>query len=353
MPLPFILAGAAIIAGGYGIKKGIDAKNDFDDAEYYQNRAEREAKECNETLENQKNTTNSSLEKYGKTKKNGIDQITKFNSLICYPDGERKDNTISVPFKKKIIITHEEEVQILKELNILDSELSLKAAESKIKNSRVEMEKLSGALSSITSGSLTGLAAGGASYFGVGALASASTGTAISSLSGAAATNATLAWLGGGSLASGGLGMAGGTMVLGGLVAGPLLGVAGAVMASKAAAKKDEAYEALCKVRGEIKKLEVVISSLKSIRLYTDECNDTFSQILKLWTDTVFQSIERLAEKSSVYGEMSVADKQIVMESYKIAYSLSDFIKEPVMKEDRVIPKEEQKALNKAKKLFG
>jgi hypothetical protein len=48
----------------------------------------------------------------------------------------------------------------------------------------------------------------------VSTLATASTGTAISSLSGAAATNATLAWLGGGSLASGGLGVAGGQAIL-------------------------------------------------------------------------------------------------------------------------------------------
>lgn len=53
----------------------------------------------------------------------------------------------------------------------------------------------------------------------VGALATASTGTAISSLSGAAATNATLAWLGGGSIAAGGGGMAAGSVVLGTITA--------------------------------------------------------------------------------------------------------------------------------------
>ena len=52
-------------------------------------------------------------------------------------------------------------------------------------------------------------------------LGSASTGTALSSLSGAAYWNAVLAAFGGGSLASGGLGMAGGTIVLGGLAAVP------------------------------------------------------------------------------------------------------------------------------------
>lgn len=45
----------------------------------------------------------------------------------------------------------------------------------------------------------------------------ASTGTAISTLSGAAATKATLAWFGGGSLAAGGFGVAGGGIVLAGI----------------------------------------------------------------------------------------------------------------------------------------
>ncbi len=60
----------------------------------------------------------------------------------------------------------------------------------------------------------------------VGALATASTGTAISSLSGAAASNAVLAWLGGGSLAIGGGGMAAGAVVLTGITVGVTAGVA-------------------------------------------------------------------------------------------------------------------------------
>jgi hypothetical protein len=51
--------------------------------------------------------------------------------------------------------------------------------------------------------------AGFAAFGSVGMLATASTGTAIGTLSGAAATNATLAWLGGGALSAGGFGMAG------------------------------------------------------------------------------------------------------------------------------------------------
>ncbi|MGY1722744.1 hypothetical protein [Blastococcus sp. SYSU DS0533] len=58
-------------------------------------------------------------------------------------------------------------------------------------------------------------------------LGAASTGTAISSLSGAAASNATMAYLGGGSLAAGGGGIALGTAALGVVTIGPTLLVGG------------------------------------------------------------------------------------------------------------------------------
>jgi hypothetical protein len=64
----------------------------------------------------------------------------------------------------------------------------------------------------------SGAAVGGGvatgSLAAVGAFGTASTGTAISTLSGAAATNATLAWFGGGAVAAGGWGITWGTVVL-------------------------------------------------------------------------------------------------------------------------------------------
>ena len=78
----------------------------------------------------------------------------------------------------------------------------------------------------------------------VGYFGTASTGTAIASLSGAAATNATLAWFGGGSLASGGLGMAGGTAVLGMAAVGPAALVAGLALSKHCKNKFDAAVRA-------------------------------------------------------------------------------------------------------------
>ena len=80
-----------------------------------------------------------------------------------------------------------------------------------------------------------------AAWMMVGALGTASTGTAISSLSGAASTTATLAWFGGGSVASGGLGMAAAPFALGGIGAVAALPMY-FVMGARAAGKKEEKY---------------------------------------------------------------------------------------------------------------
>lgn len=88
-----------------------------------------------------------------------------------------------------------------------------------------------GAVGAMAGGLTSGAGTGAAAYAAVGAFAAASTGTPIAALSGAAATNATLAFLGGGTLAAGGGGVAAGTLVLGGLVAAPVL-LAGAAFVS-------------------------------------------------------------------------------------------------------------------------
>jgi len=92
---------------------------------------------------------------------------------------------------------------------------------------------------------LTGLGTSAAIYGAVGSLAAAGTGTAISSLSGVAATNATLAWLGGGTLAAGGGGIAVGTLALGGLLAGPAVLVGSFFLHGKAEHFESQVQQAI------------------------------------------------------------------------------------------------------------
>lgn len=110
-----------------------------------------------------------------------------------------------------------------------------------LKKASVGANTLLGGLGGAAAGTAGGFAASGAATAVVMALGTASTGVPIASLSGAAATNATLAALGGGSLAAGGGGMALGTTVLGAatlgvglLVGGVIFGITGGKVSSDA-----------------------------------------------------------------------------------------------------------------------
>lgn len=85
----------------------------------------------------------------------------------------------------------------------------------------------------------------------------------ISSLSGAATTKATLAWLGGGSLASGGFWVLGGSIALRGLFIAPVVLFSGLSALSDAEDNLTEAAEIRYKVEKEVEKMETMKSFLE------------------------------------------------------------------------------------------
>ena len=123
-------------------------------------------------------------------------------------------------------------------------------------------------------GAAGGFAAAGAVPAAIMALGSASTGTAIATLSGQAAVNAMLAWLGGGSIAAGGGGMALGAIVLnvatvgvGLLIGGIIFSVAGSSLSDKV----DEAWEQVEIETASVEKICVYLKDLsKSGKKYYD-----------------------------------------------------------------------------------
>lgn len=130
-----------------------------------------------------------------------------------------------------------------------------------------KVEQFNAGLSSAFSvgfGSITGGTMAVGAWSLVTLFGSASTGAAISGLSGVAATNATLAWFGGGALAAGGAGMAGGMTVLGGIVAIPLVYVA----AKGTHKKAKELEEAKIKVEEEIDNCRRRLETLPSTVLH-------------------------------------------------------------------------------------
>lgn len=243
MPLPLIpiaLGLASLLGAGYGVKKGIDAKDNFDRAGEIGNDSKERHEKGIKKLDEEKEKTNTALVDLGKTK------ATIFSSQIKH----LVDTIKKIKSAKSTLKDYDQQIDSL-DLPRMDAMVV----------SSLEIQK--GLASGVASGALMGLGA----YGSVGALATASTGTAIASLSGVAATNATLAWLGGGSLAAGGLGMAGGTAVLGGIVAGPALAITGLVMASKAeqALSDAHAYKAeVDKALAEIKAMNLILKGIQT-----------------------------------------------------------------------------------------
>jgi len=299
MPIPFILAGAAIAAAGTGIKKGLDAKEKNERAERIVKRAKRKFNETKDLLDEENEILKNRLQDYGKFK------IDVFNTIIRDFLTLMKDCAHNV----------NSEAEIKKYLT---------------KEEIIELEQITTETLEISSSLSKGVASGAVTAFGVygtvGALASASTGTAIASLSGAAATNATLAWLGGGALSAGGLGIAGGTAVLGGLVAGPAIAVAGFMMDNKAESNLSNAVEFESDVEVKIETMKKSIDEFKIIQNYVDESQKVITDFIERYKkikDDLFVEQER------VYNDLyqKYIKKREKLNNSSLFYKLLIFLK--------------------------
>lgn len=231
-------------------------------------------------LEPNKYRVEQAIGKHSKTKEEALD---RFDSIVEKAlDSKAEYNQLKIEFEsikaayerygidiEKIkrelsrSYTHinESKNQLSKEIEIYDTLQTYYASNSQMfeyHNSNTysyvgnDISNLSG-VGSMIGATVKGLAGGIGGAIGAVGLATsigtAGTGAAISGLSGAAATNATLAWLGGGTIASGGFGIAGGMAVLGGIAALPVIAGLG------------YGYNKLCKEK--IKELSVGIPRAK------------------------------------------------------------------------------------------
>lgn len=110
--------------------------------------------------------------------------------------------------------------------------------------------------------------------------AAASTGTAISTLSGAAATSATYAFLGGGSLAAGGGGMAVGAAALNFVTIGPAILVSGLVVAGKGEKAKTRARENEATINIAIAEMQETKARFDAIIARAEELEELLDQLV-------------------------------------------------------------------------
>lgn len=303
MPIPIILGGLAVVSAVAGIKKGFDANSKNNDAKEIVEDAQERFEDAQERLEEERVRLNNELKEFATLKLSVF--TTEIKSLVSLVKKCKDAN--SVLDAENINFTAEE----------------LKDLESSVSSS---LEISAGLGKGIASGALTAMGA----YGSVGMLATASTGTAIGGLSGVAATNATLAWLGGGSLAAGGGGMALGTAVLGGMVAGPLIAITGFVMDSKAEKNLTEAYEYESEIDVGIKKIDYSIEEYNSIYKYIDEISiiihkfrDEFNSVhRKLNNVSLVTKIKRFFGVSKVCEEKEFEQLMVIGKNLKIVLDI-------------------------------
>lgn len=309
MPIPLLFIAAGVGSGllgvGKGIKAGIDQKNANDKNEV----AEHIVKKATENA-------NISRKNCGKA----IDTL-----------GERKVEVLNESVKKFIA-----EFEKLNRIELSKSsglnELQKLVVDKKTFS---QLKELQGMASSLAGGVASGAMAGALTAFGAygaaGTLATASTGTAIASLSGAATTNATLAFFGGGSIATGGLGIAGGTAVLGGVVAGPALAVLGVVAGSKASKNLDAAWANYEKSKEFEEEMKTTAHVCNGIRRRAAMYNRFLIRLQTVFDPLVYDMTQIIKEKGTDFRTFSDDERKCIASAMSLAGAIKAVLDTPIL----------------------
>lgn len=241
MPLPIILGVAAAVAATTGVGTGIHGAVKMKEADGTSKLAKRIHEDAIEKFKTRSKDVTTIMDDIGRKELKSLDSFKKFSSCIEKIQNKPEFGNLSV------------------------SGVDLpKYKEKEIEDVSLGAGILLGGVGGAAVGTLGGFASAGMTTAAVMAIGTASTGTAISSLSGIAATNATMAALGGGSLAVGGGGIALGTTILGAATLGVGLLIGGIIFngsGNKLSDQADEAYGQATKTKEEV----------DSVCLYLDE----------------------------------------------------------------------------------
>ena len=320
MPLPVFFIGAAVATGGAGVvksvKAGIDART-----------ATKMNEDANALVESTTARLNAHRESCGTALSNlGEEKVFVLeNSMKTFLDTFTKLK--NVDFKET------EGLSELSKMRIDEKEFD-------------ELKSMVNFAASLTGGAVAGTAGGALVAFGAygaaQALACASTGTAIASLSGAAATNATLAFFGGGSIAAGGLGMAGGTAVLGGLVAGPALLVLGLVAGRTADKELDKARTNRAEAMQIASQLETAILQCEAIRGRTYLFYNLIARLDARFLPLVFEMEDNFSKQGDDFSSYDDEAKRIVASCAGVAVAIKTVLDTPMLTDDGLLTDESE-----------
>ena len=242
------------------------------------NEAQQTYDQSKSQFDNQKKVTTKSLERLGKVK------------IDAWSDGMNSFVSVFSSFKNI-----EVNRRIESNLYFIGSDIEPKQMLMNIQNASMTANELARAgVAAVGTGALVGIASyGGAMMFGT-----ASTGTAIAALSGAAKTNATLAWFGGGSKAIGGLGMAGGKLVLAGVAIAPILVVSALITSVKSKERLAEAKHINAEAKNAALQMDIVTTGMKGISNMSDNYS-VFIKKLNQKFKPFIKELDRIRKKTS------------------------------------------------------
>lgn len=269
--IPLILGAIALGTAAFGAVKGVEGVGNMNEAKEIGERAEKRHSNAVSELKADWEVTNKLAEEYGQLQLDVMmNTIGRFIDFIERNIGKAKQS----------------------EKDFLEGLDGISIQQIKeYKTAAMEAEQF-------FKGGAKAIGAAAAGYGGAMSLATsvgvASTGTLIGGLSGAAAWNATLAWLGGGSLAAGGGGMALGSLVLGGITVGPAVLIGGFVLAGEGEKALTKAREYNAEVNIAIAKIDAAKDFMQQVRRRITELKGVF-ECLNECTILGLQELESLA----------------------------------------------------------
>ncbi|WRD04948.1 hypothetical protein E5K72_03920 [Helicobacter pylori] len=292
MPLPFILAGVVIAAAGYGVKKGIDALDADCEADEFIKKAESLKEKAKRKVDNVQSSRNQALVRLGKKKLH----------VLSY--------TVS---------------------NFLDHFHQLKGHEFVINNMGMQniQEQVSEVPSVVNKCKEMGL-------------------SDLASLSGVGVAVGVLATYG----AYTGISMAaaGSMALIGGVGAAPVIAILGAISADEMEKKLENAKAYCSQAEAAVKKADVVIDNLQAVRKMADFFTRQITKFDVLFFSLAQDAIATMKKHNYNVSRYNQKEKDQLSVTVSTLFSLSAFLKVPIMDKHQKLTEKAKNALNLMRK---
>lgn len=321
MPLPLLFIGLAAATGSVGVGKTVKAGLDSSAASNMNKNANQLVEDATAQLNKQREACGRALRVLGEEKLYVLN-----NSVKQFLDAFTRI--------KNVDFTDSTGLEELKKLHVDERAFT-------------ELKFMVNYAVSIAGGAAAGTAGGALVAFGAYSAAKtfalASTGTAIKSLAGIAAKNATLAFFGGGSLATGGIGMAGGAFVLGSFVAGPALMVMGFVVGDAARKNLEKARTNLAEAERIAGELNTAALQCEVIRRRTYMFYNLLARLDARFMPLLYRMEDILQNEGDDYRQYSPESKKTVAACAGIAVTIKYVLDTPLLTDDGLLtPESEQ-----------